>query len=78
MNWLEKLCFVHGLYDEKFLHPTPMDPRNQVRRAHHCGAIPSRRTGFTTSHQATRKEAKNVVSSIRGSSWPIDLKGVRA
>ena len=35
MNWLEKLCFVHGLYDEKFLHPTPMDPRDQARRANH-------------------------------------------
>jgi len=35
LNWLEKLCFVHGLYDEKFLHPTPMDPRDQARRANH-------------------------------------------
>jgi hypothetical protein len=35
LNWLEKLCFVRGLYDEKFLHPTPMDPRNQARRANH-------------------------------------------
>jgi len=65
LNWLEKLCFVHGLYDEKFLHPTLMDPRNQVRRAHHCGAIPSRRTGFTTSHQATRKEAKRGIFDNR-------------
>ena len=45
MNRLEKLCFVHGLYDEKFLHPTPMDPRDQARRAKHCGAIRSRRAG---------------------------------
>jgi len=26
LNWLEKLCIVHGLYDEKILPPTPMIP----------------------------------------------------
>jgi len=54
LNWLEKLCFVHGLYDEKFLHPTPMDPRDQARRANHFGAIPGRRVHHIPSSNTPR------------------------